>query len=84
MRRKDSQKACIIWTAVPRNRGRAGTKETEAKESDREDGCKLTTDNERGRLDSSNDDLHDEQGRVYIHALYLPWNSEIIRNENGT
>jgi hypothetical protein len=55
-------------------------------ESESEDARKLTRDDERRKLDSSNDSdaLHNEQeGRVYIHALYFLSKSEIIRNENG-
>jgi hypothetical protein len=54
-------------------------------ENESEDARKLTRENGRGRLDSSNDALlHDKQeGGIYIHALYLLLRSEIIRNENG-
>jgi hypothetical protein len=78
-RRKVSQTACTMWTADPRGRRRAGATENES-----EDARKLKRENERRRLESSNDALHNEQeGRVYIHALYLLSKSEIIRNENG-
>jgi hypothetical protein len=51
-------------------------------ESESEDARKLMRENERGRLDSSNDALRDEQeGTVYIHASYLRSKSEIIRKE---
>ena len=39
----------------------------------------------RVRLDSGNDDFHDEQeGRVYVHGVSsLQSKSEVIRNNNG-
>jgi hypothetical protein len=40
-------------------------------ESESEDARKLTRENERGRLDSSNDALHDEQeGGVYTVYMH--------------